>query len=71
MLRNTTPSEPVALTFIRPTTLTATEATDGEATVTSAFSSVTKALRVFVMLHKYPKEIRSFQILIMQYVETK
>ena len=47
MLRNTTPSEPVALTFICPTTLTATEATDGEATVTSAFSSVTKALRVF------------------------
>ena len=61
MPRNTTPSEPVALTFICPTTLTATEATDGEATVTSAFSSVTKALRVF----------RSFQILIMQYVETK
>ena len=55
MLRNTTPSEPVALTFICPTTLTATEATDGEATVTSAFSSVTKALRVFCYVAQIPE----------------
>ena len=55
MPRNTTPSEPVALTFLYPTTLTATEATDGEATVTSAFSSVTKALRVFRHVARIPE----------------